>query len=654
MKARMLHYRWLCSLMVGLMAFCFLGASGPTTRNVRQRTASAGPGLSINAALGSYSINPDIYGACDGKNANAAFARESSLPLCRWGGDSTTRYNWQVNATNVALDFWFLGGGSKTATPGATVDAFIDQNNAVGARSLITIPMIPSIEKSNANLCSYSIKKYGYANVGGWGAFWFDFNGQGKNGVDKNYDCADGITTQGHHIFTGNDPHDTSTDNSPALQQAWVQHLVQRYGPSSQSHILYELDNEPSNWGYMDRDVFNHRPTYAELIAATEQYAPAIKQADPTAQIAGPNDLGFAWNPDAGGTPNMIQYLQAMRQYEQQHGQRILDIFSEHYPDGNSVDVVRKLVDQYYPGTQIGFDEWNLFPKSDPLGGALATADELGVFARDRVAEAAYWGLDDPTKPNAYAFRMYRNYDGQGSRFGDTYLTSTSTDTTQLAIYGARRSTDGALTVMIINKTGSDLTSSVALTGFTPGSSAHMYQYSTAAPKAIVHQPDLAVSPSGFSATYPAYSITLVAIPAVATATTTGVPTATPISTPTVTTSPGALASTNTDSGTGTGPQSRRGPGGGTPSWLLGGVTLIGLGAVGNLAFLWWRRRRATRGRAEPALASAASRWEDAPVDSASWQSPAGPGDDTFTAAWEHFPPPHDDGVWRAPAEWDE
>ncbi len=66
---------------------------------------------------------------------------------------------------------------------------------------------------------------------------------------------------------------------------------------------------------------------------------------------------------------------------------------------------------------------------------------------------------------------------------------------------------------MIINKTAKDLTSSLSLAGANPKGNAQVYTYSSANLKAIVRQADLPVSASGFSATYPANSITLLVLP---------------------------------------------------------------------------------------------------------------------------------------------
>jgi hypothetical protein len=108
---------------------------------------------------------------------------------------------------------------------------------------------------------------------------------------------------------------------------------------------------------------------------------------------------------------------------------------------------------------------------------------------------------------------MYRNYDGLGSAFGETSIHASSADLGQLAIYGAQRSSDGVLTLMIINKTGGPLTSDVSLANFQPGANAQVYRYSSANQSAIVQEANQPVTASGFSATFPANSITLIVIP---------------------------------------------------------------------------------------------------------------------------------------------
>jgi hypothetical protein len=167
-----------------------------------------------------------------------------------------------------------------------------------------------------------------------------------------------------------------------------------------------------------------------------------------------------------------------------------------------------------YPGTKLAITEYN-WGALGYMNGALAQADLLGIFGREGLDLATLWGPpDNANAPGIFAFRMYRNYDGNGSAFGETSIHTVSADQEKLSIYAARRSQDGALTVMVINKTGTVLTSSVTLANFQPTALAQVYSYSTANLNAIVHKPDQPVTSGGFSADFPANSITLFVIPA--------------------------------------------------------------------------------------------------------------------------------------------
>ena len=108
---------------------------------------------------------------------------------------------------------------------------------------------------------------------------------------------------------------------------------------------------------------------------------------------------------------------------------------------------------------------------------------------------------------------MFRNYDGNTSKFGDTSVQASSSDQGSLSIYAAERSSDNALTLMIINKTSVAQTADLSLIGFIPQNpTASVYQYSDANLNAIVRASDITLEPLGFSSTFPANSITLIEI----------------------------------------------------------------------------------------------------------------------------------------------
>jgi PKD repeat protein len=107
---------------------------------------------------------------------------------------------------------------------------------------------------------------------------------------------------------------------------------------------------------------------------------------------------------------------------------------------------------------------------------------------------------------------MYRNYDGNKSTFGDTSISATGPNPDNVAVFAAQRSSDNALTVMVIAKYLSGTTPvSISLANFTPSGTAQVYQLTSA--NAINRLTDLNFSGSTVSFTAPAQSITLLVLP---------------------------------------------------------------------------------------------------------------------------------------------
>jgi hypothetical protein len=151
----------------------------------------------------------------------------------------------------------------------------------------------------------------------------------------------------------------------------------------------------------------------------------------------------------------------------------------------------------------------------------LAQADILGIFGREGLDLGALWGPPNLNQPLMFAFKIFRNYDGNGAAFGDTSLCATSADQGKLAVYAARRTTDRTITVAVINKTFGDLRSDLPLEHFKARGPAKVYQYSGADLTAIRALPEVRASRPGWKAKasvvndqlFPAMSITMYAIP---------------------------------------------------------------------------------------------------------------------------------------------
>jgi hypothetical protein len=171
-------------------------------------------------------------------------------------------------------------------------------------------------------------------------------------------------------------------------------------------------------------------------------------------------------------------------------------------------------VNTYYPGTGISISEYECVakPGSPTITDALAEADILGIFGEQNVALANNFNIPKPGDPLAMSYLMYRNYDGAGSKFGDTSIAATSTVPANLSVYGAVRSNDGALTVMVINKTASSITNSLTLNNFSTLSTGSSYVYSAANLTQIVPGPAVTIADGMMQYTFPANAITLLVL----------------------------------------------------------------------------------------------------------------------------------------------
>ena len=235
-----------------------------------------------------------------------------------------------------------------------------------------------------------------------------------------------------------------------------------------------------------------------------------------------------------------------MAAYDKAHGQRILDYFDEHYyfnvstpaaqlastrtlwdPTYNGgtwveqwdfngpmqlIPRFRSWISTYYPGTLLSLSEYSIDSGQKSIVDAIAEMDVLGIFGQQPIDFANMWSAPAPTDPIAYAFRMFRNYDGNGSQFGDTSISAVSTDPGDLSIYAAQRSSDNAVTILAINKTTGALSSAIAIANLNLPSTAQVYTYSQATLTSIVHASDAAITSGSISYSFPSYSAVLFVI----------------------------------------------------------------------------------------------------------------------------------------------
>ncbi|MBI3650163.1 MAG: cellulase [Acidobacteria bacterium] len=512
--------------------------------------------INVDVNLNRRSINPLIYGVAF---ADRAAMSDLNVPTNRQGGNTTTRYNWQLNADNRASDWYFESLAYSSSAPGEFGDTFIANAKAAGVQPMLTMPMLGWVAKvgaSRGKLSSFSIAKYGAQKDSDWQ--WFP-------------DAGNGVRSSGEMV-TGNDPNDANVAVDSTFQQGWMQHLTARWGMADNGGLRYYLmDNEPSIWFSTHRDVHPKGPTMEEVRDKILDYAAKVKANDPGALVIAPEEWGWTgyllsgfdqqygsthgWNwsqlPDRnnhGGKDYLPWLLEQLKQHDTTTGQRLVDFFSVHfYPQGgeggndtstamqlkrnrstrslwdpnytdeswinDKVKLIPRLkswVDAGYPNTRTAITEYN-WGAENHINGATAQADILGIFGREGLDLANRWTTPEAATPTYKAIKMYRNYDGNKSTFGDTSVAAQVANPDNLAAFAALRNTDGALTVMVIGKPLSGATpTTIQLANFAEQGITEVWQLTAA--NTITRLTDIAFSDSKININIPPQSITLLVV----------------------------------------------------------------------------------------------------------------------------------------------
>ncbi len=326
-------------IVVGFSA-CFVSAAA----------AAASIAVTVDSTAQVRPFSPLIFGVAYG---DATRNGQVGYTVRRWGGNSTTRYNWQRDIHNTANDFYFENiqdsdDHSHVPPIGNSADTFVTEARTGGAQPLIAIPTIGLKPRDDSALdhpltVGFAVSKYG-----------------AQKSVDSQYDpnAGNGVHTNGT-LVTGNDPADTSDAAPPSYEAAWIAHLQSVFGTAANGGVkFYSLDNEVMLWNSTHRDVHPTPPTYDEIWNKAVSYATAIKTQDTTALVTGPVTWGypdlFTSAADAascncfsgsdrgahGGTPFVAWYLQQIAAHPMTGGATLVDYLDLHYypqdPNGAS------------------------------------------------------------------------------------------------------------------------------------------------------------------------------------------------------------------------------------------------------------------------------------------------------------------------------
>lgn len=313
-------------------------------------------------------INPEIYGA---NFAESSQLNDPGFTVQRWGGNSTSRYNWQADVHNTAADYFYQNipdGNGSNLPDNSTTNQYIETALDNGSAPILTIGMTgwtPDPERNKK--WSFSILAYGEQTLDE--CRFYEPNPPPWCIADSgNGECDPSENTTGFCVnnrIVGNNPDDTSFATGADYAGNWLQHLVQRHGAAGNGGIrYYALGNEPMLWNSTHRDVHPEPATYDETWQKAIDYGSAIKQVDPGARVFGPVTWGYcdlfgsaadncqdgADRQAHGGVAYVQWYLRQVCEYEANTGIRLVDYLDLHYyPQGVGI------VD--FGGNNLGFSE---------------------------------------------------------------------------------------------------------------------------------------------------------------------------------------------------------------------------------------------------------------------------------------------------------
>lgn len=463
---------------------------------------TAGPvTLTVDTSLDRRTISPFIYGS----NQPDWAGRGRNVTLGRLGGNRWTAYNWETNASNAGEDWHnqnddYLGGGDE---PLGAVKPYAKAAIEAGAAVVITVP-IAGYVAADKNGGGDVNQTPNYLNV----RFHRSLPRMGGN-LTVAPNKTDRVVYQNQFVMWCHRQLTPSIVGAPPV--AGAPNLTKWNGGNAKESpyptpLWFSLDNEPDLWNSTHPRIWPTKVTYAELARRTTEFGRSVKAVWPKSPIFG--SVNYGWHgymtlqdaPDAGGRVFLEWFLAEMRRQSILNGRRLLDVLDLHYyseargggrrvvEDTNDLAVVRArlqstrslwdptytedswitqwstqgpirliprvqdMIRRNYTGTRLAFTEYS-FGGGNHISGGLAQADALGIFGRQGVFAANRWHLLGNEDFAYGAIDLYRNFDGNGGRFGNVSVRASTSDVANVTVYGAIDTPDaGRVTVVAINK----------------------------------------------------------------------------------------------------------------------------------------------------------------------------------------------------------
>ncbi len=435
--------------------------------------------FTVSPSVQQHTISPLIYGT----NHRMYMTGQENLSFFRLGGNRLTAYNWETNWSSAGADWqhssddFMVPAGVNRSTPAITYTHFIQNDVAPGAKALLTVQM----------------------------ADYVAADGNGTVSVNETAPSSRWIPVypRKNAAFSASP---NLNDNAVYVDEM-VNYLVAKFGRADQGGVFaYSLDNEPGLWSHTHPRIHPEMVGAQELMEKSIATASAVKDVDASAKIFGPALFGMGaymtladapdWSSQGSNYHWFIDYYLDKMRAAGSNGTRLLDVLDLHWyseATGDSrviekdattradkmarlqgtrslwdagyvenswigewlsdelplIPHVKSSIETWYPDTKLAFTEYSYGGGNDITGG-VAQVDILGIFGKYDVYAANVW--DDTSSYLAAAFRLYRNYDGAKSTFGDISVDATMSDKENSSIYASVDSTNDKLHVIVLNK----------------------------------------------------------------------------------------------------------------------------------------------------------------------------------------------------------
>ncbi|NLH18162.1 MAG: glycoside hydrolase, partial [Phycisphaerae bacterium] len=364
-----------------------------------------------------------------------------------------------------------------------------------------------------------------------------------------------------------NPPGSPDTEDDFVYIDECVNFLVSQFGYASTVDGVkaYALDNEPALWPSTHPRIHPADTGCQELLDRSVALSSAVKDVDATAQIFGPALYGFGAFYNLQSAPDwktvkaghsyswfIDYYLDEMKTASNNQGRRLLDVLDLHwYPEAQDADGIRitedpgeytqtnaearmqaprslwdpdyvekswigqwyrsylpllpkviQSINSYYPSTKLAITEYD-YGGTDHISGGIAMADVLGIFGKYGLYFASYWGGTDTYISAAY--RIYRNYDGNKSTFGDTRIVASMSDKVNSSIYGSMNADNpNRIHLVVLNKNYTQpIRGTFNITSPRPFSSAQVWAFDAASASITERTPVVPVFNNSFTYTIP-------------------------------------------------------------------------------------------------------------------------------------------------------